>query len=232
MVLSIPIDAILVPQGAEYKAVCRGLSRVNTTKPLVIQIPVGPKSLASYLDKLKQEGHLLGNQPSRVLLMGLCGSLSPQHAIGDIVLYQECVEELLMSTQRCDRPLTNLIQQQLNQSVSLVRALTSDRLIWDATQKRELGKIHAASVVDMEGSAALEALSLSGSAVAMIRVVSDDCHHNLPDLTLALSDGSLQAFPLFWRLLRQPLAAARLIRGGLRGLQVLQRVTTCLFLDC
>ena len=61
MVLSIPIDAILVPQGAEYKAVCRGLSRVNTTKPLVIQIPVGPKPLAIYLDKLKHVSQMTGS---------------------------------------------------------------------------------------------------------------------------------------------------------------------------
>jgi hypothetical protein len=108
-----------------------------------------------------------------------------------------------------------------------VRALTSDRLIWSAAEKCELGKIYTAEVVDMEGFAALKVLGQAGIAVAMVRVVSDDCHHNLPDLTAALSlDGALQPLPLALGLLRQPIAAARLIRGALRGLQVLQRVTT------
>jgi len=40
----------------------------------------------------------------------------------------------------------------------------------------------------------------------MLRVISDDCEHDLPDLTSALSpDGSLQPLPLAIGLLRQPL---------------------------
>ncbi|MBV9388464.1 MAG: hypothetical protein JOZ78_18730 [Chroococcidiopsidaceae cyanobacterium CP_BM_ER_R8_30] len=64
----------------------------------------------------------------------------------------------------------------------------------------------------------------------MVRVVSDSCHHNIPDLTSAISpSGSLQPLPLALRLIRQPIAGTRLIRGALRGLQVLQQVTTYLF---
>ncbi len=224
---------ILVPQGAEYKSVCRGLSRSTATKPLVLPIPVGPKPLARYLEKLQQEGHFRGYVQPSILLMGLCGGLSPHYVVGDIVLYQDCVYESPVSARllrTCDPELTNLLHQELKEKVSLVRALTSDRLIWSAAEKCELGKIYAAGVVDMEGFAALEALSPNGIALAMLRVVSDDCHHNIPDLTLALSlNGSLQPFPLTQRLLRQPRASARLIRGALRGLQVLQQVTTFLF---
>ncbi len=241
------MHAILVPRGAEHKAVCRGLSRTTATKPLVLPIPIGPKPLARYLEKL-QEGHFRGYVQPRVLLIGLCGSLSPHHAVGDLVIYQDCVYESPASARllrTCDPEITNLLHQELNgppevapaarpcklkEKVSLVRALTSDRLIWSAAEKCELGKIYAASVVDMEGFAALEALSPNGIALAMVRVVSDDCHHNIPDLTLALSpNGSLQPFHLAQRLLRQPRASARLIRGALRGLQVLQQVTTLLF---
>jgi len=231
--LTIPIQVILVPKGSEYKAVGRGLSQITGTKPLVIPIPVGPKPLARYLEKLQQDGHLRHYTQLRVLLIGLCGSLSPNYAIGDIVLYQDCVYESPASVllQTCDRKLTTLVHQKLKQ-VSLVRALTSDRIICSAAEKRELGQIYAASVVDMEGFAALEALNPSGIAVTMVRVVSDDCHHNLPDLTLALSsDGLLQPFPLARQLLRQPKASLGLVRGALRGLQVLQQVTSFLFLD-
>ncbi len=242
------MQVILVPQGSEYKAVCRGLSRITPTKPLVLPIPVGPEPLARHLEKLQQAGHFRCYPQPRVLLMGLCGSLSPHYAIGDIVLYQECVYESIASTQELqssDRELTSLLHQKLKticmQSsqlieggppcppLSLVRALTSDRLIWEADEKRTLGQIYDAGVVDMEGFAALKVLGEAGIAVAMVRVVSDDCYHNLPDLTQAISpDGSLQTLPLTLGLLRHPIAAAGLIRGALRGLQVLQRVTTFL----
>ena len=234
--MTIPIQAILVPQGSEYKAVCRGLSRITPTKPLVLPIPVGPEPLARHLEKLQQAGHFRCYPQPKVLLMGLCGSLSPDYAIGDIVLYQECVYESIASTrelQSSDRELTSLLHQKLKTTpsppLSLVRALTSDRLIWEADEKRTLGQIYDAGVVDMEGFAALKVLGEAGIAVAMVRVVSDDCYHNLPDLTQAISpDGSLQTLPLTLGLLRQPIAAAGLIRGALRGLQVLQRVTTFL----
>jgi hypothetical protein len=82
----------------------------------------------------------------------------------------------------------------------------------------------------MEGFAALEILSQAGVAVAMLRVISDNCHHNIPDLTSAISaDGSLQALPLAIAMLRQPIAATRLILGAMRGLEVLQDITTFLF---
>ncbi len=230
------MQVILVPQGSEYKAVCRGLSRITPTKPLVMPIPVGPEPLARHLEKLQQAGHFRRYPQPRVLLMGLCGSLSPDYAIGDIVLYQECVYETIASTrelQSSDRELTSLLHQKLKERLPCllgeVRGLTSDRLIWEADQKRTLGQIYDAGVVDMEGFAALKVLGEAGIAVAMVRVVSDDCYHNLPDLTQALSpDGSLQPLPLTLGLLRQPIAAAGLIRGALRGLQVLQRVTTFL----
>jgi len=221
-----------VPQGSEYKAVCRGLSRVGSLKPLVLPIPVGTQPVTKYLERLQQTEHL--HYPSRVLLMGLCGSLSPDYAIGDSIFYRECVYEsnpspLLLE---CDRALTTSLQHKLRQKSCEVRALTSDRLIWSRDEKRKLGQIYAAGVVDMEGFATLKVLAQAGVSVAMIRVVSDDCYHNLPDLTSALSpDGLLQPVPLALGLLRQPVAAAQLIRGALRGLQVLQQVTTLLFSD-
>lgn len=165
--------------------------------------------------------------------MGLCGSLTPRYSVGDIVLYQSCVYGSNAATAQlrpCDPELTVTLYHRLKERAIVVKALTSDRLIYSAVEKRHLGQLYGAEVVDMEGFAALEVLSRAGVAVAMIRVISDDCHHNLPDLSSALSpEGSLQSLPLAIGLIRQPIAAARLIRGALRGLQVLQEITTCLF---
>jgi len=126
-----PIQTILVPQGAEYKAVCRGLSCVSAPKPLVMAIPIGSKSLARYLERYLQTGHFLNYPQPRVLLMGLCGSLSPDYAIGDIVVYQECVYESKGSTplwQSCDSELTMLLHHKLKERASLVRAFTPSQI--------------------------------------------------------------------------------------------------------
>lgn len=229
------IQTILVPQGAEYKSVCRGLRRSTAPTPLVIPIPVGVSPLTRQLKRLQQAGDFSSHPPPRVLLMGLCGSLTPRCNIGDIVLYNSCVHRSKACTpvvKNCDPELTALIHHVFQERVDQVKALTSDRLIYCANEKLHLGQLYDADVVDMEGFAALEVLSQAGVAVAMLRVISDGCHHNIPNLTPAISaDGSLQALPLAIAMLRQPFAASRLIIGAMRGLQVLQDITTFLFCE-
>ena len=217
----LPITTILVPQGAEYKAVCRGLSGVTGSIPTVVAIPVGMKPLLKYL----QQGQFLA--PSRVLIMGICGSLSDRYTVGDIVLYQDCVYQ--GKRLECDRTFTAQLHSELSEKASLVKSMTSDRVIWSAAEKRRLGEMPA-DVVDMEGFTALEFFNGAGVTVAMLRVVSDDCQHDIPDLTPAInSDGSLNPLPLAMGMLRQPLAATRLIRGSLTALKVLKQVTNRLF---
>jgi Phosphorylase superfamily len=240
------INSILVPQGAEYQAVCRGLSQVPDSKPNILSIPVGIKPLTQYLKQWQQEPSFPIKIPQpmrvqsenenilpqtlsqpRVLVMGLCGSLSQRYAVGDIVLYQHCTYQ--GQVQECDRLFTTQLYSRLHQQVSLVKGLTSDRLIWSAAEKRHLGELFDTDVVDMESFAALEFFQQMGIAATVMRVVSDDCQHNIPNLTSAISaDGSLQTLPLAWRLIRQPLAATRLIRGSLQALKVLEKLTQSL----
>ncbi|MEH2451078.1 5'-methylthioadenosine/S-adenosylhomocysteine nucleosidase family protein [Nostoc sp.] len=222
----LPINTILVPQGAEYKAVCRGLSGVTGSIPTVVAIPVGMKPLLKYLQQSQVNGQFLA--PSRVVIMGICGSLSDRYTVGDIVLYQDCVYS--GKRQECDRTFTAQLHSYISEKLSLVKSLTSDRMICSASEKRHLGETLAADVVDMEGFTALEFFNAAGVDVAMLRVVSDDCQHDIPDLTSAInSDGSLNPFPLAMGMLRQPLAATRLIRGSLKSLKVLEQVTNRLF---
>jgi hypothetical protein len=224
---------ILVPQGAEYKAVCRGLSGVKLPKPWVVPIPIGSKPVTHYLERWQQTEDFLTAKPLSILVMGLCGSLSPQLAVGDIVFYYDCVYMSSNTTillRSCDRELTTVLRHQLGEEVTWVRGLTSDRIIVSAEEKRHLGQLYNTQVVDMEGFAALEVLSGTEVPVGMVRVVSDDAHHNLPNLPSAISpEGSLQPLPLALGMMRQPIAASRLIRGAMRGLRVLQEVTTRLF---
>jgi hypothetical protein len=227
-----PVELILVPQGQEYQAVCRGLQLGSWAVP-VVAVPVGTEPLKRYLRSWQPPNGLpQGGQP-RVLLMGLCGSLTARYGVGDVVVYSRCVSGTQPKDddqQTCDPVLTALLQRYLNLKGLPVTAVTSDRLIFSAVEKQHLAEKYQAEVVDMEGLVALQGLTSQGFAVSMVRVVSDDCHHNLPDLSTAFSpDGSLLPIPLTLGMARQPLAAWRLIRGSLQGLKILQQVTTQIF---
>lgn len=226
--MSLPIDTILVPQGPEYQAVCQGIRHSQGKLPTVIPVPAGTEAIAQYLQR-KETDNFLNCSQSKVLVMGLCGGLSGQYAVGDVVIYQNCLDLANFPPviqQACDRHLTDLLYRRLQESASLVTGITSDRPICAAAEKQDWGKRYQGDVVDMEGFAVLKVLN----SVAMVRVVSDDCYHDLPDLTSAIgSDGSLRPFPLAMAMVQQPLKAVRLIRGSLKALQVLQQVTTDLF---
>lgn len=202
---------ILVPQGAEYRAVCRGL-RAIASPPIVRPIPVGVEPVRRWLAQSTPDFL----PASGVLVLGLCGSLSPHLAVGDAVLYREC-RDLAGQAWPC---------QVSSALYPPVMALTSDRLIATAQEKQHLATTHHADVVDMEGVAILSVLGPLGIPVTMLRVVSDDAQHDLPEIGAAIdAQGNLQSWPLALGLLRQPIAASRLIRGSLQGLKKLQQVT-------
>lgn len=218
------INTILVPQGAEHQAVCRGLSRVKGLQIQVIAIPLGMKSLYQFLEKNCQH---LNQLNQRVLLMGLCGSLNEHYKVGDIVLYRDCMYQ--RNLQKCDRTLITEIHNQLGDKVSFVQGLTSDRVISLAAEKQNLHLQSGADVVDMEGFPFLEFFQPLGLSTAILRVVSDDTLHDIPNLTTAIStDGSLQPLPLALTFIRQPLAATRLIRSSLQALKILETLAYCL----
>ncbi|XWK90438.1 MAG: phosphorylase [Phormidium sp.] len=221
---------ILVPKGAEYNAVCRGvkypdprlLEEVGDLESKVFSIPVGVTALTQYLE------NDFSAFASKVLIMGLCGSLSPKYKVGDVVLYENCVYggEVL----ECDRNFTTQLYHHLKTKVTLVKSLTSDSVVYSTSEKRRLAATYSAEVVDMEGFAALKILSQRGISVAMLRVVSDDAKHNIPNLNSAIdTQGNLQPLPLTWEMITQPIAAFNLVKGSLQGLKLLQEVASELY---
>jgi hypothetical protein len=75
----------------------------------------------------------------------------------------------------------------------------------------------------MEGFTVLEILQPFGVKVAMIRVISDDCTQDLPDLREAIKpNGSLNTWQLTIKMLQSPVAAFGLIKGSLTGLKQLE----------
>ena len=217
------INTIVVPQGAEYQSVCRGLSKARVNDVEIIAIPIGVKFvdrlLADYKNKLQNsEG---------VLIIGLGGSLIDAYSAGDSVIVNAC-QDLNGKIVELDPKLTTKIQQKLG--IASVAGLTSDRVITQASEKLTLARTHQASIVEMEGFGYATQLQQRGIPVAMLRVISDDVHHNLPNLNRAIdSQGNLKTLPMAIALIKQPIAAINLIKGSLAGLKALKQITTNLF---
>ncbi len=211
--MTVAIDAILVPQGAEFAVVTRACKH----GPPVLAIPAGP-ALADYLSTLPTAAW------RQVLLLGLCGSLDDRDRIGDVVLYRATVSPTGQHLE-CDRDLGDSLAQILAPNTAQVLALTSPQVICRAVEKQHYRERLGARVVDMEGQVAQLTLAALGITLGTIRVVSDDSHHDLPDLSTVFDDrGRIQTWPLARSLLVAPLAGARLVGGSLRALAVLFQV--------
>ncbi|MGF1567963.1 MAG: phosphorylase [Nodosilinea sp.] len=222
------IHTVLVPQGAEHRAVQAGCRRAN---PSVVVVPLPLGQAAG--DAL---GRWLADHPPPLtggyLLVGLGGGLAPDLRVGDRVL---CDRALMPQT---GTPLTNYsfdndltvgIHQRLPGLV-LGTAVGSDRIITQAEEKRHLHQRYGAAVVDMESPSVLRTLRSYGANLAMVRVISDDSRHNLPDITRAINpDGSLRPLALAAQFGQAPVAAGRLIIGSLRGLATLETLMFQLF---
>lgn len=227
------VDVIFVPQGAEYQAVLRGLARVPAgLRPRVYPLAIGPEATEKIARNWLLDPANKANASQRVLLMGLCGSLQPEYGIGDGVLCDRNLSGFSTGAGlSCDRTLNATL---IAQAPALARgtAITVQKLVHSAQAKQALANAAGESVaiVEMEGYALLDVLQPEGFSVSMLRVVSDDCQHDLPDLTVAIAaDGSIKPLPLAGCFLRQPLGAIRLIYGSLQALNRLQQITQQLF---
>ncbi len=234
--MSSPIKTIFVPQGAEFKAVQRGLKRGCDPVPNLRAIPMGPTAVAAYVKQWIASEAASGSTAGAVLIMGLCGSLTPTLTVADAVVYASSLVDVADALPAAkeklmfDSGLYSTLLERLEKSVTGVTGLMCDRVVHEAAAKQTLAQLYGADVVDMEGYSILSILQAAGVPVAMLRVVSDDAEHDFPDLSGALTaQGTLKPLPLAMTLIRQPRQAWRLIRGSLRALQQLERLTAQLF---
>lgn len=230
--MSSQIDVVFVPQGAEYRSVSRGLAIAGYSPKMVVPIPAGPQGVNRFIPQWLRETAACWNRPPHALLMGLGGSLTDQLSVGDGVICQTCYDgtEGVNVPIACNEQIFLSLSQRLAGTVIPVTGVSCDRIIHTTTEKRQLAQTYPADVVDMEGFALLSGLQSTQIALGIVRVISDDVHHDLPDLNAAISpDGNLQTLPLAVGMLRQPLPALRLIRGSLQGLKQLTHITAQIF---
>ncbi|BDA39644.1 phosphorylase family protein [Candidatus Atelocyanobacterium thalassae] len=218
-------DLLLVPQGAEYQAVLKGISK-SSSKVKLKSVPAGVKAITKFLEEWEQNSYFLKELPQTVMMIGLGGSLSPKNSIGDIVVYKECtsLQSQLNEYKQCDIFLSQLVLKKLKDKCILGRGITNHYVISSAKEKQTLGKIYKADVIDMEGLALLNWGRKWNISVIIIRIISDSCQQDMPDLRNVFDiDGNLKYFHLAIQMIKKPLLSIDLICSSLKSLNVLRK---------
>ena len=212
---------IVVPQGAEFKAVMDGLKKSQSKSILqVLAIPAGPAVKAF----LEQESDRFWGV-TRVIVLGLCGGLMDAAVVGQTGCYKSCR----------DRSGNKYQCNCLNIECGFTswNAVTIDRVITKTTDKQLLNTETNCDVVDMESVWILKFMQQRGIGVSVVRVVSDAVVGDLPDLSQVFDlNGALKPMALARAFVMRPIAALRLIRGSILGLRQLTRCAAMIQDNC
>ena len=225
---------------------------LETNGPMVCPIPIGANAVP-YLQHLVQMGRVSQRWQGRtVLLIGLGGSLSPHYHVGDVVIpksicwagtspsadgaFDDGLTTYLVRLKRyaIAPSLVNTLYQNLScrlaqmsnsANVGIVHGITSDRIVTTPQEKRKFAEMYDAELVEMEGAYILDFFQQRGADVGIVRVISDCCDREIPDLNNAIDPlGNLKTGRMIGQFLRQPMAAAHLIQGSLKGLRGLELI--------
>lgn len=216
-------DVVIVPQGAEAKAVTKAISQ-TTAKPRIVKIPIGSQNIRATLERQK----FWQAAPQKVLMLGLCGSLTDSCSIGEAVLYSSC--QAIGNEQKLDltSELNFLIQQKL--ALSSVAGLTSDRVIGSVWEKQQFAATYNCQTIDMENYGYGRLLQQQQIQLSIIRIVSDDLAFDLPDLNSAISPtGEIKTLKMAATLLQNPFNSWRFIKNSLQALKQLETITKQIF---
>ena len=144
-------------------------------------------------------GYLEKHLPRLVLTCGFAGGLNPDLTIGDVVFMTGY----------------NALEERLdNAGAKLAQFVTTSCISTTTTQKKDLRAVTGADVVEMESGPIMAICRESRIPCAMVRVISDTAHEDLPlDFnTLAKSDMSVDYGKLLWAVAKSPLKIGGLMR--------------------
>ncbi len=219
-------DLLFVPQGAEYQAVFQGISK-SSSKIKIKSVPAGMKAITKFLEEWEQDSRFLNELPKTIMMIGLGGSLSPNHLVGDVVVYKDCtsLQFKLNKYKQCDPFLNQLVIERLKHSCTLGRGITNQYVMSSAKEKQTLGETYKADVIDMEGMALLNWSRKWNISVVIVRVISDSCQQDLPDLRNVFGiGGNLRYFYLAFQMIKKPLLSIHFIYSSLKSLNVLRKI--------
>lgn len=212
--------------------ICRGM--IGDRAITILQCGIGARGFAGWL-----ANHLVENPYDALVVVGLCGGLDPRLKTGDAVVYDCCLD----ARDSIEQPTPNgsAIQHPHGQT-DLVRILldalretalrsfygsgiTVSRVVINAQDKLWLGQQHQALAVDMESFDILQIAAEQGVPAAVIRVISDEAEHDLPDFNFAAeTDGTVNPRRMATAMLQRPVASARFLRNLKQVLAALRKV--------
>jgi adenosylhomocysteine nucleosidase len=209
-------DAIVVPRGAEARAVEQGWPAARSA---LLAVPAGAAAGTRLADAA------FG---ATALVLGVCGALDPGLRVGDTVVYARIADGADLI--ELDAELTAVCAAAC--ATAPVGAANVAGVVGAPSAKAALRVATGAAVIDMEAASIARALHGRGVRVAMVRVVSDDAAGELPDLRdVYTPGGALRPLALALAFARTPRRSALFIVHALVALRAL-RATAARLASC
>jgi nucleoside phosphorylase len=166
-----------------------------------------------------------GPKPDFVLVTGLCGGLTKFEREYELVNYANCLSDRDKNGLACNEPLIETLSTTLSSHrirCRIVDGITSPRVATNRADREALAR-SGANVVDMESYEILALAALARIPAAVLRVVSDSCDREIPDLNKAIdTEGNFDGRKALRIALGSPVRTLRLIAANKRALDVLR----------
>ncbi len=212
--------------------ICRGT--VGDRRITILHCGIGARGFADWLTQ-----HLTENRYDALIVVGLAGALVPRLKTGDVIVYDHClddrgaIEELtptdlpIQHSHRQAELIRTLLGALRETSLNCVygSGITVNHVVVNAQDKLWMGQQHQAVAVDMESFDVLQVAAKCGVPAAVVRVISDEAEHDLPDFNSAAElDGTVNPRRMAAAMLQRPVASARFLRNLKPALAALRNV--------
>ena len=170
----------------------------NYTESEIIWTNMDPDRAYTQAKKLAKDGY------STIISFGFSAALDPNLAAGDLVLPTTVVDAAgrIFPT---DVILHKKMKNHFSQKFSTVNGTVfgSDKIIWEANEKKQIFDIYSATTVDMESLGIAKAAEESGCSFLIVRAISDTASQNLPmkSLKSITVTGRIKIINIIWNLL-------------------------------
>jgi nucleoside phosphorylase len=218
-----PVRKVGAPSGTD------SILRCGSNDLVLITSGMGPANARKKAEATLTSGSNLAGAsiPSAVLIIGLCGGLTPSIPERRIVTYTEC------RTTDSNNPVLPCSDRIVDSVIELLKGsrifcdrvvgITAPRIATTPDARRALAQ-HGASVVDMESYVILQAAAAVGLPGVVLRVISDSFYRELPDFNRALKDdGTLDGWKALKVMLGSPLRTAKMLGANKRAMQDLSK---------